>query len=122
VPSLVVIVPMGGAVLVVAVANKLPGGTTIAALPYGIFTASANFTYQPEGIQEPCERPAFLPLVMKKQTARTLCAASLPATCNLHVPVGGVSESPLAAMHRADALAILGTRRGVRACEGGGRT
>jgi hypothetical protein len=39
-----------------------------------------------------------------------------------HVPVGGVSESPLAAMHRGDALAILGTRRGVRACERGGRT
>jgi hypothetical protein len=29
------------------VTNKLPGATTIAALPYGIFTASANYTYQP---------------------------------------------------------------------------
>ena len=75
-------------------ANKLPGATTIAALPYGIFTASASFTYQPAGIQEP--------------------PPSLPATCNLHVPVGGVPESPLAAMHCGDALAIVGIRRGVR--------
>jgi hypothetical protein len=56
------------------------------------------------------------------QTARALYTASLPATCYLHVPVGGVSEGPLAAMHRGDALAILGIRRGVRACERGGRT
>ena len=48
------------------------------------------------------------------QTARTLYAASLPATCYLHVLVGGVSEGPLAAMHRGDAAAILGIRRGVR--------
>jgi len=44
------------------------------------------------------------------QTARTLYAASLTATCYLHVLVGGVSESPLAAMHRGEAAAILGTR------------
>jgi len=33
-----------------------------------------------------------------------------------------VSESPLAAMHRGDAAAILWIRMGVRACERGGRT
>jgi len=43
---------MGGALLIVA-GDKQTGALTIAALPYGIFTASANFTYQPAGIEEP---------------------------------------------------------------------
>jgi hypothetical protein len=60
-----------------------------------------------DGAILPCWRRASF----VSATARTLCAASLPATCNLHVPVGGVSESPLAAMHCGDALAILGIRR-----------
>ena len=36
--------------------------------------------------------------------------------------LAGVSEGPLAAMHRGDAAAILGIRRGVRAWERGGKT
>jgi hypothetical protein len=45
-------VPMGGALLIVA-GDEQTGALTIAALPYGIFIASANFTYQPAGIEEP---------------------------------------------------------------------